>query len=329
MRKQENELVSVIVCVYNIEAYLPRCLETIAFQSYKNIEVVLVDDGSTDGSGKICDEFAAKDDRCVVIHQQNMGLGLARNSGKKAAHGDYLMFLDGDDYFHQDYIAVLYDAINQNGGYDMAVTDFLSTFRSDEDVTAVGESPVTELLEDQLVFSMFKGRRDYLFHYVWNKLYRRTLVDDLWFHDYVRVQDVDFNFRVYLRTRRAVLIDRKLCFYIQRQDSLVRGPKTAHLGYHYMSTIMYQNYLQLSETEKEKFGYLLLEKLYLSMLFWKDRSWKTEREKDAFRQCREYDRTVRQDYWRCPQIGKAKKLTVLFLLYSSLATRCMMKIRKW
>ncbi len=110
-----EELVSVIVPVYNIEAYLPHCLECIEAQTYKNLEIVLVDDGSTDGSGRICDEFAAKDPRARVIHQPNTGCWAASNAGQDAATGEYLWFPDGDDYFHKDIIRLMYEAINTVG----------------------------------------------------------------------------------------------------------------------------------------------------------------------------------------------------------------------
>ena len=102
-----EELISVIVPVYNIEGYLPRCLETIAAQSYQNLEIILVDDGSTDSSGQICDSFAEKDCRTIVIHQQNQGLWAARNTGQKIAKGDYLMFADGDDYMHLETLKIM------------------------------------------------------------------------------------------------------------------------------------------------------------------------------------------------------------------------------
>ena len=90
-------MISVIVPIYNVEAYLPQCLDSIVSQTYKDLEIILVDDGSTDGSGRICDEFADKDVRIRVIHQNNSGLPGARNSGLKVAKGDYIIMPDGDD----------------------------------------------------------------------------------------------------------------------------------------------------------------------------------------------------------------------------------------
>ncbi len=103
----EESLISVIVPVYNVEAYLPRCLDSIANQTYRNLDIILVDDGSTGGSGMLCDEYAARDSRVRVIHQSNKGLWAARNAGQDAANGDFLFFPDADDYFHYDMIRLM------------------------------------------------------------------------------------------------------------------------------------------------------------------------------------------------------------------------------
>lgn len=123
----DEELISIIIPVYNIEKYLPRCLETIAAQSYRNLEIILVDDGSTDKSGEICDEYVEKDKRACVIHQRNQGLWAARNNGQRIAKGNYLMFVDGDDYMDLDAITTLYQAINHVKQYDIAIIDYKKT----------------------------------------------------------------------------------------------------------------------------------------------------------------------------------------------------------
>lgn len=98
----EQALISVIVPVYNVEKYLPECVESIISQTYDNLEVILIDDGSTDRSGKICDEFAEKDSRIVVIHQKNSGVSAARNRGLDLCRGEYISFVDSDDYYCTD-----------------------------------------------------------------------------------------------------------------------------------------------------------------------------------------------------------------------------------
>ena len=117
-----NSLISVIVPVYNVEKYLPQCLNSIINQTYKNIEVVLVDDGSTDDSGNICEEYKKNDERIIVVHQKNSGLSAARNVGIEISTGEYITFIDSDDYISPDYIENLYSALEQYSA-DIAICD--------------------------------------------------------------------------------------------------------------------------------------------------------------------------------------------------------------
>lgn len=107
--------ISVIVPVYNVEKYLRRCIDSIISQSYKNLQIILVDDGSTDNSGNICDDFATRDSRIVVIHKENGGLGFARNSGLDVATGKYVTFIDGDDSIESNHINNLYRNLQESG----------------------------------------------------------------------------------------------------------------------------------------------------------------------------------------------------------------------
>ena len=107
--ERKNGLISVIVPVYNVESYLEKCIDSIIHQTYKNLEIILVDDGSTDNSGKICDVYKEKDSRIKVIHKQNRGLSSARNCGLEIAKGEYIGFVDGDDYIAEDMYALLKD----------------------------------------------------------------------------------------------------------------------------------------------------------------------------------------------------------------------------
>ena len=113
--EQRKDLISVIVPAYNAEKYLQKCVESIQGQSYQHFEVILVDDGSQDHTGMICDEFAKKDSRIRVIHQKNSGVSSARNMGMEAASGQYFSFVDSDDYVDPDYLSMLYDAIRTSG----------------------------------------------------------------------------------------------------------------------------------------------------------------------------------------------------------------------
>lgn len=111
---------SIIVPVYKVEKYLPRCIDSILAQTFGDFELILIDDGSPDGCGRICDEYARKDKRIVVIHQKNMGVSAARNAGLDIAHGRYIGFVDSDDWIEPQMYEVMMDAIRENGA-DMAV----------------------------------------------------------------------------------------------------------------------------------------------------------------------------------------------------------------
>lgn len=108
-----NPLISVIIPIYNVEKYLHKCVDSVLAQTYKNLEIILVDDGSTDASGQICDEYAAKDSRIKVIHKPNGGVSSARNAGLKVASGEYIGFVDGDDYIELSMYQILLDSILQ------------------------------------------------------------------------------------------------------------------------------------------------------------------------------------------------------------------------
>lgn len=120
---KELDLISVIVPIYNVEAYLPKCIETICAQTYSYIEILLINDGSTDRSGEICEEFARKDPRIRVFHKENSGVSASRNLGIDNAHGKYLTFIDGDDFIIENYVERLYvEAVRHQ--VDIAVSDY-------------------------------------------------------------------------------------------------------------------------------------------------------------------------------------------------------------
>lgn len=106
------QFISIIVPIYNVEKYLPQCLDSIINQTYKNLEIILIDDGSTDNSGKICDKYKLLDNRIIVIHKSNGGLSDARNTGINIATGDYISFVDADDFIDKNMYTILFQKIN-------------------------------------------------------------------------------------------------------------------------------------------------------------------------------------------------------------------------
>lgn len=324
---KEKELISVIIPVYNIEGYLLRCMETIAAQSYRNLEIILVDDGSTDMSGKICDSYAEKDSRVIVIHQKNQGLFAARNSGQRAAKGEYLMFVDGDDYLHVDAIRAMHEAINQNGGCDLAMCDRKFTERFDENIYEEGTNKLTDLSQEELITNMFTHDDSVLFVYQWNKLYRKELIENIWSLNYYMTEDFDYNFRVYLKVKRAVWIHRILYFYVQRKGSIVHSSDVINYHYINMIALLFDNYQNLSNNQSI-YSRLLLKKMYRKMAFFKGKIWKTKVEPRLYKRLLEYEKATRKVYWINLSIPLYEKVFVTILLHSPRLTRWLLKVTK-
>lgn len=319
MNKQE--LISIIIPVYNIETYLPRCLETVAAQSYQDLEIILIDDGSTDHSGEICDAFVETDKRAIVIHQHNSGLWAARNSGQRIARGNYLMFVDGDDYMHKDIVRIMYEAL-QRYKCDLAFVSLKETYKLDEKTDSIEENRIALVSQKQLMKRILRGGATY--GAVWNKLYRKSLIDGIWSRDYPRIQDVDFNMRVYMRTNQAVWIQRDLYFWVQRFGSLTKTSDYRPLHCLCWVNISYRNQIEIPSN---CFWYrgLLLKKLYRKMVFLKNSRWSSV---DKVELCHKYEKSTKKAYWLNWRINPLEKIVVTILLHSPRLTRWLMKVTK-
>ncbi len=171
MKNNILPLISIIIPVYNVEKYLRECLDSVLAQTYKNLEVILIDDGSPDSCGKICDEYAAKDNRIKVIHQTNQGVSAARNVGLDAARGEYIGFVDSDDYIQPDMYEYLYQLISKDNA-DIAMCNVIQTD------TFKSTSPIQEnyrLIKNKDLFDY----SDWM--YLVNKLFKNTIFKNLSF----------------------------------------------------------------------------------------------------------------------------------------------------
>ncbi len=307
----EEELVSVIVPVYNIEDYLPRCLACIEMQTYRNLEIILVDDGSTDDSGRICDEYAAKDSRARVIHHpENRGLWAARNTGQDAATGDYLWLPDGDDYFHKDIIRVMYEAINQmpDSGkkYDVAFVHYKNTSRFDEDVTAeIQPAFVEKTLEEVLeVFvrptDCFTGRN------IWNKLYRKELVNDIRTGNYKYSQDCDFCLKSYLKSPRIILVNQPMYYWVDRNSSARCSQNYSFKSKWYVIMILADNYRSMRSAATCCRRYIL-EFLYILLAMSLDFVQNTDSLPIVRQKSKEIVKFTWKSYLECKSIDSLKK----------------------
>ena len=306
---ENNALVSVIVPVHNVKLYLEHCLASISVQSYKNIEIILVDDGSTDGSGEICDAYAERDSRCVVVHQEKHGVWAARNSGQKIAKGDYILFVDSDDYIHFDMIKCLYESLKQNPHCGLAICKFKSTDSLGEDIRVKYNYSYQILSKEQLLGVGNEG----FVYVVWNKLYRRSLVEGLYARNYRIAQDVDYNIRVYSRLESAVFVEQELYFWMQRGNSATHLSDYWYYSNMIITDILHRNYKELLN-KKGFLGDHLLLALYSRMLSFKVYTWRTGKRKIVSLKCRSVMKDTWCSYLMCRRIGILKRLYVLTVL---------------
>lgn len=179
MKNENKDKVSIIVPVYNVRFYLSRCIDSILNQTYHNLEIIIVDDGSTDGSTAICDEYKEKDARINVIHKINGGLSSARNAGLDIATGEYILFVDSDDFIENEMVEKLYDALLSSGA-DMCVcnirmvgADGSKKFRYPDNVVC------DENMDETLYWKKVYEPDSICYVVAWNKLYRRQLWESL------------------------------------------------------------------------------------------------------------------------------------------------------
>lgn len=216
----EKDLISIIVPVYNVEAYLDRCMESILKQTYKRLEIILVDDGSTDSSGEKCDAYAKQDSRIKVMHKKNGGLSDARNAGLALATGDYIGYVDSDDWIEPDMYQSLYDACAEHDA-ELAVCRY---FREYQDRTETGGTgKIVPLSRDELLKIYISGNDEYvIYNSVWSKLFKRELVADLIFPKGRNSEDIMYTTRAFCRLDRAAYIDRCLYHYVlDREGSIM------------------------------------------------------------------------------------------------------------
>lgn len=226
-------LLSVIVPVYNVEAYLPRCLDSILSQSYQNLEVLLVDDGSKDGSGRACDEYAARDSRVRVLHKENGGLSSARNAGLDMAKGEYLTFVDSDDWIEPDSYGSMLALLEAYGA------KLLCAGRYDVD-GATGEKtrglcPQREecIGGEEMVGRMFLW--DNCDSSACDKLYHRGLFQGFRYPEGKVCEDVPVTYKIVLQAQRVVLWDRPFYNYFHHPNSITTASiseKSFHFSQH-------------------------------------------------------------------------------------------------
>lgn len=298
----ENEpLISVIVPVYKVERYLDRCVESIVNQTYRNLEIILVDDGSPDGCPAMCDAWAERDERIRVIHKENGGGGSARNAGLVQAAGEYIAFVDSDDYISPGMYEGLLSLMDRET--DIVECGFVEAYddRAALDMgLCTGEGAAYTALQ-----AMREHVRDRIFRQlIWNKLYRRSVTEGIRFPEEKGIDDEFWTYRAIARARKLLRTEEKLYAYRQQEDSVMHRLRTGQMLSALRAKTERHDYLcaEMPELTAESLLSLWLGCLYVGQ--------RAEREHSAEREAvlsqlesilRNYpaDRTLRKQYrWK-------------------------------
>ncbi|BFP42754.1 hypothetical protein FGF1_35990 [Flavobacteriaceae bacterium GF1] len=244
-------LVSVIVPIYRIENYLPKCIDSLLNQSFLNFELILVDDGSPDNCPDICDAYAKKDSRVKVIHKENGGLLSARKAGLKNAKGKYVSYVDGDDWVDRYYLDVLFKLAEANAA-DLVVTGHFREFDGKIETIKpkyTGIFDETEIQSSILPKVIYNGRfcEHEISTYVWNKLFRRDLLLEVLFdvpNEIIMGEDAAITYAYLALSKKLTISKIPLYYYRQRHDSIVKSIENPTMEYYRLGLLM--NFLKLN-----------------------------------------------------------------------------------
>lgn len=309
----EKPTISIIVPVYNVEKYLPECIESILAQTFTDFELILVEDGSPDGCPALCDAAAEKDGRIRVIHQKNGGLSAARNAGLDIARGEWIGIVDSDDYIAPEMYEKLYRAVQQTGA-DLALCDYAKVDEAGvpcvQTHVAVPQKSLTgrELLQKAYWTTV---------QIAWNKLYRRDIFAQLRYPVGKLNEDFFVIPEICLNTQKAVVIPDVLYYYVQRGDSIMGKRRTlryydaAEAAQRYWNCLVENRvYETLPAAAEYTFG--MVSKIYWTLpaaLRKEPRSMEMLRmQSEAVRRTRQYCvvplKLQLQSWllWRCPQV---------------------------
>ena len=241
MNDMTKQLISIIVPIYNVEPYLKRCLDSIINQTYQNLEIILVDDGSADRSGRICDDYAAKDSRIIVIHQKNAGISAARNAGIDIAKGDYIQFVDSDDWLDIRCCEVaLSELINVHA--DFICYGFNEHCYNGNIISHVAKN--SEEKEKRLAMKYLIWQRGDIRDNAWNKLYAKKLFDGIRYPVGMVYEDIGTIYKLLHKANHVYVSNQILYNYVRRPDSI----EATHFSY--------QSYIDRKNLYEERVSFL-------------------------------------------------------------------------
>jgi glycosyltransferase involved in cell wall biosynthesis len=220
-----EELISVIVPVYNLEESIQKCFDSIIMQTYEKFELILIDDGSTDKSGMICDEYAFRDNRVKVIHQKNQGTGHSRNVALGIAKGKYIAFVDCDDWIDSNMLSEMHSWLKNNdadivvaGHHNVYLDNSIKTIITVDEPIFLNQIEATSLiLEDKKIFS-----------FPWDKLYKRELFEGISYPENLVFEDISTTFKLFYKADKVILLNKAYYYYYQRESSASLNQEFSH-----------------------------------------------------------------------------------------------------
>lgn len=217
----KEELISVIVPIYKVEDYIRECIESIINQTYKNLEIILVDDGSPDNCGQICDDYAKKDNRIKVIHKENGGLSSARNAGLEIAKGEYISFIDSDDYVSERFIEILYRLCYENNA-DVAECNLLR-FKNKIEKIEYSDGTVNLYDNIQMQMRLYAKPVQVRTVIVCNKLYKKVLFETLRFPVGKINEDEFTTYKVFNNTDKKIVVTSEILYFYRYNENSITG----------------------------------------------------------------------------------------------------------
>lgn len=313
--RMEPNKISVVVPIYKVEMYLKRCLDSISNQTYKNLEIILVDDGSPDTCGEIAEAYAKSDNRVKVVHKKNGGLSDARNFGIGCVTGDFTIFVDSDDWLEINMFkeminySLWFEADVVQSAFYYAYEDYLLFDnryfqKNDPPIVLDNESLMNELIINERVKN-----------FAWGKLYKTEIIRDIPFKVGVLFEDVFWAHKVMQRVNTYVIVNKPLCYYFQRKDSIVSTYTTKNLD-------IIQGLMERQSFIEEYYNHLSLEsfKVLLKTIFIHYNLLVVNRNKDKEglhkRELKRYIRSNFQNFKKAASSDKdVKKQLFLFTIH--------------
>lgn len=307
----KNPLITVVIPVYKVEQYINECIDSILKQSYSNLEIILVDDGSPDQCGKICDEYMKKDSRIKVIHQENKGLSGARNSATDIATGKFITYVDSDDWISEDMIKTLYNAIKEN--HTRIACGAFESFFEDGTTVTNNHNNETFIYSKQEALDCFLFN-EYITPCVWGKLYDIKLWNNIRCPEGKLFEDQFTTYKILDLCEKVVFVTRPLYHYRKRNGSI--GHSNFDKKTYQLYDAIHEEYNYISRKYGEQCPNIAVARTTWEVVFANMMISNNYRDKKVIKEIQKFARNNIKKIMQCQYISKVRKIQLLMFVYS-------------